>query len=203
VRRLLDRYDVTAAVQVPLGDEAPLAGIPNLALRRERAPNLAGAQLLGYTADWAAAVRQAASAAVVLVLDVDLSDEDAATLATATGFVVALTTVASESLANAELILPVTTMAEENGTYVNRDHRVQRFQQAKAQPGMAQPAWWIAGEVLAGPGPSVDAPSTAGEAFELLGATWPAFAGLTYSDLGFTGRVLSAEPAAAGAGAAR
>ena len=48
VRRMLDRFQVTAAVQVPLGDEAPLAGIPGLALRRERAPNLAGAELLGY-----------------------------------------------------------------------------------------------------------------------------------------------------------
>ena len=48
VRRLVDRLEVTAAIQVPLGDEAPLAGIPNLALRRERAPNLAGAELLGY-----------------------------------------------------------------------------------------------------------------------------------------------------------
>src|SRR5438093_10469165 len=38
VRRLLDSFQVTAAVQVPLGDEAPLAGIPGLALRRERAP---------------------------------------------------------------------------------------------------------------------------------------------------------------------
>ena len=50
---------VTAAVQVPLGEEAPLAGVPNLALRRERAPNLAGAELLGYTRQWEAALRQA------------------------------------------------------------------------------------------------------------------------------------------------
>ena len=33
---------------------------------------------------------------------------------------------------NAELVLPVTNMAEENGTYVNRDGRVQRYPQAKA-----------------------------------------------------------------------
>ena len=30
-------------------------------------------------------------------------------------------------------------MAEENGTYVNRDRRIQRYKQAKAQPGMARP----------------------------------------------------------------
>jgi hypothetical protein len=44
--------------------------------------------------------------------------------------------------------------------------------------------------VLAGPGPSADAPSTAAEAFALLGERWPVFAGLTHADLGFTGRVL-------------
>ncbi len=164
-----DRFEVTAAVQVPLGDEAPLAGIPNLALRRERAPNLAGAELLGYTPQWEAAMRQAGSAAVVLVLDADLSEADEAALAAAPGLVVVLGTVYTDANRSADLVLPVTTMAEENGTYVNRDRRVQRYQQARSQPGMARPAWWVAGEVLAGPGPSADAPSTAAEAFALLG----------------------------------
>ena len=58
VRRLLGRPKVTAAIQVPLGDEAALAGDPNLALRRERVPNLAGAELLGYGPSWAAAMRE-------------------------------------------------------------------------------------------------------------------------------------------------
>src|SRR5687768_3601213 len=111
VRRMLDRFQVTAAVQVPLGDEAPLAGIPNLALRRERAPNLVGAQLLGYTAQWEAALRAVADAGLVVVLDADLGPEDEAALATARGMVVVLATVMPEAR-NAELILPVTTMAE-------------------------------------------------------------------------------------------
>jgi NADH-quinone oxidoreductase subunit G len=199
VRRLLDRFQVTAAVQVPLGEEAPLAAVPNLALRRERAPNLAGAELLGYTPHWAAATREALDAALVVVLDADLSEADEAALAAARGAVVIMATVFAEGLRNAELVLPVTNMAEENGTYVNRDRRVQRYHQAKSQPGMARPAWWIAGEVLAGPGPSPGAPATAAEAFELLGEHWPAFAGLTHADLGYTGRVLGG-PVAAGAG---
>ncbi|HYL30807.1 MAG TPA: 2Fe-2S iron-sulfur cluster-binding protein [Gemmatimonadales bacterium] len=198
VRRLVEGRAVTAAVQVPLGEEAPLPGIPNLALRRERAPNLAGAELLGYGRDWAGAVRAAAAAAVVILLDPELAADDEAALAAAPGALVILGTVPSERLRNAELVLPVTTMAEENGTWVNRDGRAQRFEQAKVQPGMARPAWWVAGEVLAGPGPDADAPATAAQAFALLGQTWPVFAGLTYSDLGFTGRVLApAEPAGA------
>jgi len=52
-----------------MGEEAPLAGVPNLALRAERAPNAKGAEQLGYTRDYAAAVKAAESAAVVLVLD--------------------------------------------------------------------------------------------------------------------------------------
>jgi NADH-quinone oxidoreductase subunit G len=204
VRRLVDRFDVTAAVQVPMGDEAPLPGIPNLALRRERAPNLTGAGLLGYTPHWEAAMRQVLSAGVVLVLDADLNEADEAALAAAPGVVVILGTVFAEALRNAELVLPVTTMAEENGTYVNRDRRVQRYHQAKSQPGMARPAWWVAGEVLAGPGPSADAPSTAAEAFQLLGERWPVFAGLTHADLGYTGRVVQggAAPALSGANGA-
>ena len=201
VHRMLDRFEVTAAVQVPVGEEAPLPGIPGLALRRERAPNLAGAELLGYTPNWAAAMREALDAALVVLLDPDLSPEDAASLAAARGAVVVLGTVFAESLRNAELVLPVTNMAEENGTYVNRDRRVQRYQQAKSQPGMARPAWWVAGEVLAGPGPSADAPATAAEAFALLGERWPVFAGLTHAELGYTGRVLGEAAAAAGTGA--
>jgi NADH-quinone oxidoreductase subunit G len=204
VRSLVDRFDVTAAVQVPLGDEAPLAGIPDLALRRERAPNLMAAELLGYTPNWEAAMRQALSAAVVIVLDADLEEADEAALAGAPGAVIVLGTLLADGLRNADLLLPVTTMAEENGTYVNRDRRLQRYVQAKSPPGMARPAWWVAGEVLAGPGPSADAPSTAAEAFVRLGERWPIFAGLTYADLGFTGRVLSAEaaPVLAGGGKA-
>jgi NADH-quinone oxidoreductase subunit G len=198
VRRMLDGFQVTAAVQVPLGDEeAPLAGIPNLALRRERTPNLVGAELVGYAVQWAKAMEEVRAAALVLVLDADLGPDDEAALTAAPGLVVRLATVMPETR-KAELILPVTTMAEENGTYVNRDRRVQRYQQAKAQPGMARPAWWVAGEVLAGPGPDASAPATAAEAFALLGERWPALAGLTHDDLGFTGRVLGEARAAAG-----
>ena len=35
-----------------MGEEAPLAGVPNLALRAERAPNATGAELLGYNRDY-------------------------------------------------------------------------------------------------------------------------------------------------------
>jgi NADH-quinone oxidoreductase subunit G len=191
VRLMLGRLNVTAAVQVPLGEEAPLAGVPNLALRAERAPNLTGAELLGYHPDWPAALREVANAGLIIVVDADLAQSDQALIAAAPGTLVVLGTVFPEGLRNAELVLPITNMAEENGTYLNRDRRMQLYNQAKSQPGMARPAWWVAGEVLAGPGPSPSAPSTAAEAFTLLGERWPILAGLSHADLGYTGRVLS------------
>ncbi len=190
VRLMLNRLKVTAVVQVPLGDEAPLVGVPDLALRRERAPNLHGAELLGYRPEWSEALREVASAGLIILLDADLSEAEQELIAAAPGSLVVLGTVWPERLRNAELVLPITNMAEENGTYVNRDRRIQRYVQAKSQPGMARPAWWVAGEVLAGPGPSRSAPATAGEAFELLGERWPAFAGLSHTAIGYTGRVL-------------
>src|SRR5690349_1712483 len=101
VRRLVERFNVTAAVQVPLGDEAPLTGIPHLTLRRERAPNLAGGQLLGYDTLWEAAMRAVLSAGLVIVLDADLAPADEAALAAAPGVVVLLGTIATDSVHNA------------------------------------------------------------------------------------------------------
>jgi NADH-quinone oxidoreductase subunit G len=191
IRLLVEGREVKAAVQVPLGDEAPLGGLPDLALRAERAPNLAGAELLGYSRDWAGAMAAVASAAVVIVVDAELSANEQAALARAPGIVILLGTVPYQDIRNAALILPITSMAEENGTYVNRDLRAQRFNQARSQPGMARPAWWVAGEILAGPGADADAPATAAQAFAMLGTAWAAFSGLTYADLGFTGHVLT------------
>ncbi len=192
--------EVTAAVRIPRGEEAPLAGIPGLALRRERAPNGDGARLLGYTDAWADAVSAARGAALTVLLDAELTDDEAAAVQ-AGGALVVLGTVEDDRLSGARLVLPVTAMAEEQGTYVNRDLRVQRYLQAKGAPGMARPAWWVAAEAWARLAPGREAPATAAEAFAGLGEAAPAFAGLRYEDLGLTGRVLDA--AAAGAGAAR
>jgi NADH-quinone oxidoreductase subunit G len=195
VRRLVDHAKVTAAVKVPTGPEAPLAGVPNLALRKERVPNLDGARLAGYGADWSAAVAASTTADLVIVLDAELDDAEVAALAGRT--VAVIGTVDDDRLRGAAFLLPTTNMAEENGTYVNRDGRVQRFYQAKASPGMARPAWWIAAEAgyLANGAAS---PATAAEAFTALGTSIPALAGLTYEELGHSGRV-----AAVAAGAPR
>jgi NADH-quinone oxidoreductase subunit G len=189
-RKLVDKFEVTAAIRVPLGEEAPLAGVPNLALRRERVPNLDGARLLGYTADWEAAVEAARTAAVVVVLDAELSEGEANAVATSSGKVIAFSTLTADWHEQAAVVLPVTTMVEESGVYVNRDQRAQRFQQAKAPPAMARPAWWAAGEILAGQGPDADAPASAAEAFAMVARDVASLDGLTHDALGWSGRVL-------------
>ena len=195
VRRLLDGRDVTAAIKVPLGGTAPLSGIPDLALRAERVPNLDGARLAGYTVSWDAAMAAAEAAALVLLLDVALEDSELARLATSAG-IVALSSVDDDRLKGSLLLLPVSTMAEESGTYMNRDGRVQRFTQAKAPPGMARPAWWIAAEAWSRREEGRVVPETAALAFAGLGGSIPAIAGVSYAELGVTGRVLSRESGA-------
>ncbi len=186
VQHLLTDRQVIGAMRVPLGPEAPLAGVPGLARRSERAANAAGARLLGYQADWAEAVAAASGAALVLVLDADLSDEDAQQISGA-GHVVHCATVADPRLRTADLILPVTSMVEDAGVFVNCDGRAQRFLPARRAPGMARPTWWIAASAWALADADRQVPASASEAF---GALTP-FAGMTHRTLGYAGQLVA------------
>src|SRR5256886_5822466 len=142
-RELCAGLDWTGAVQIVMGEAAPLAGVPNLALRPERAPNGTAAELLGYGRDYAAALKAAESAAVVLVLD-----EPEVTIRTA-GALIYLGTALPEGARDAEGVLPIANRAGEEGTLVNRAGRVPRYFHAKPAPGKARPAWWVLAELLA------------------------------------------------------
>src|SRR5690606_5424837 len=96
VRQLAGAGSVTAVIRVPIGEEAPLAGIPNLALRRERVPNLHGAERLGYGTDWDAGLCAAAAADLVIVLDLELTSSEEQALAAAAGRIVVLGTVVTD-----------------------------------------------------------------------------------------------------------
>ncbi len=176
-----------AAMKVPMGDEAPIGAIPNLALRRERAANLEGGRLLGLSLDWSGAITALQGAALAIVLDVELDDADVAALQGA-AHVIYFASVPDPRMRGVDLMLPITTLAEEQGVFVNRDQRAQRYLPAKSAPGMARPAWWIASQGWALGGEKRGAPATASEAFAML----EPFAGVTYRDLGLTGRTISA-----------
>ncbi|MBA2291852.1 MAG: (2Fe-2S)-binding protein [Gemmatimonadales bacterium] len=183
--RMLEARSTIAAMKVPIGDEAPLAGVPGLALRPERAANLAGGLMVGVRDAWADAIARVGSAGLVILHDVDLNDAEAAAIAGA-GTLVHFATATDDRLPRADLILPVTMMAEEQGVYVNRDYRAQRYLPARTAPGMARPAWWAASRVWQRAGSERTVPTTTSEAFAAL----PAFGGLTHRDLGYGGRIL-------------
>jgi len=197
VDRMLDGFDRSAAVRVATGPEATLPGVPDLALRAERVPNLAGARLIGYGDDFAGALEASAGAQVVVVVDLALSVDEMRTVRTA-GTVIVLGTIDHEEYAEADIVLPMTNMAEEHGSYVNRDHRVQLYRQARAAPGMARPGWWIGAEVAGRRGSDLS-PASSNDAFVALSRTVPALAGLSHQALGFIGRTVTpATPAGVG-----
>jgi predicted molibdopterin-dependent oxidoreductase YjgC len=116
------------------------------------------------------------------------------------GAVVVLGTSLPEIARVASVVLPVTNMAEEEGTFTNLRGRVQRYMQAKAAPGMARPVWWAVGDLLGALGESSDA-YIASDVFSALAAEVPAFSGMSYDTLGLRGQVAS--DASRSAGAAR
>jgi NADH-quinone oxidoreductase subunit G len=124
--------------------EVPLNGVPNLALREERAPNVRGATDLGYREAFDDAVQQAQGAACVIVL------EDALVGVTLPTRTLYLGTSLPTGARNAQVVLPVANVAEEDGTFTNRDGKRQAYAQAKAAPGMARPASWVLEALAAG-----------------------------------------------------
>ncbi len=188
-RQVLGAFTVQGAFRVERQkEEFPLAGVPNLALRGERAPNVAGATLLGYRERFTEAVQGLDGTSVALVLGETLEGVSAEQLSAA-GTLIYLGTVLPEVARGAAVVLPLANVAEEDGTFVNRDGRVQRYFQAKPTPGMARPAWWILGELLAELGTGGPFGS-ASEAFAFLARQEPRFAGLSYEALGVGGVVL-------------
>jgi len=190
--QLIAKMDLIGAFRVETASsEEVLPGVENLALRRERAPNATGARLLGFSEDFDAAITAAAEASVVLLLGEDLNGVTMPELAEGTGVIYVGTTMTDAARA-ASVVLPSTNVVEEDGSFVNRDHRVQRYFQARSAPGMARPAWWIMAEILAelDRGERLD---DAAAAFEFLAKDQPAFAGLTYEKVGYGGVIVDQE----------
>jgi NADH-quinone oxidoreductase subunit G len=172
------------------GEEIVLPGFPQLALREDRAANVHGADLFGFTRAGDEEANgglddAAAHTGVLLVLGDELDDapDD---FGSAASLFIYVGHVAGAAARNAHFILPTTTFAEMEGSFTNVNHRVQRFWPAVQVPGMARPAWQVLGVLLAGIS-GADAPATPEHAFSLLGDLRPEFAGLNWSDLGVQG----------------
>ena len=138
--------NASGAFRVREGPEAPLPGVPDLALRKERAPNVHGASAAGFGRDWDGAVERARGAALVLVVDDDLSGVASPVT---TGRLIYVGTVLPDAARAAAVVLPCANMAEEEGSFQNLRGLRQPYAQAKSPPGMARPAAWILAEIHA------------------------------------------------------
>jgi NADH-quinone oxidoreductase subunit G len=175
------------------GEQVVLPGFPDLALRKDRAANVMGAELFGFSrtggADGKGGLEAAAGhTGVLFVLGDELADAPADFGASASLFVYVGQQL-SPAARNAHFVLPSTTFAEMEGTFTNVQRRVQRFWPALRAPGMSRPAWQILGVLLAGIG-DAGAPGTAADAFNGLAAVRPEFGLLSWGELGAQGAAL-------------
>jgi NADH-quinone oxidoreductase subunit G len=194
LRRLADAFGGgPGEFRVETGEEVVLPGFPQLALRRERAANVVGAELLGLVRvgdpqGGGGLEGAAAHDGVLIVLGDDLSDAPG-DFGTRARLFVYIGHVLGDAARNAHFVLPVTTFAEMEGTFTNVNRRVQRFWPSLQVPGMARPAWQVIGVLLAGLTGS-DAPARPSDAFRALGEIHPDFGALRYEDLGAVGQPL-------------
>ncbi len=192
---LIEHNGGNGVFRVATGDEAPLPGVEDLALRRDRAANVAGAEMLGYTRS-ESPLDGVGEGDVLIIADDDLEGLDA-TQAGRAGSVIVIGTVVPVGIDNAAVVLPIANFSEEEGTFTNLRGRVQRFTQAKAAPGLARPSWLVLGDLLGALGAQTSffLPS---DVFANLASAKPAFSGLSYDKLGMRGL-----PVLDAAGAAR
>ncbi len=175
-------------------DEIPLKGYPGLARRRELAPNGKGAELIGATrvgdAQGHGGLDEvAAHDGIVLVLGDPLEDQGADFGAGAALYAY-IGWRAGSAVEAAHFVLPVALFAEQEGTFTNFQGRVQRFWPALTAPGAVRPAWLVLGALLA-ERTQTEGPRTAADAFARLGGRVPAFAGLSYDELGLRGAAVN------------
>jgi NADH-quinone oxidoreductase subunit G len=197
LRQLVEASGGIGAFRVTEGEEAPLEGVEDLALRRERAANVHGAELLGFsrTKDLFAGLKKDD---VIVVAGEDLDDIDLSTLSGAASVIVIAPTLSLAIEPHVSVVLPTTNFAEEEGTVTNLRGRVQRFMQAKTAPGLSRPTWLVLGDLLGALGTQNQflLPS---EVFAKLASSRKEFAGLTYETLGYRGLSLANGKAKAGA----
>jgi NADH-quinone oxidoreductase subunit G len=173
-------------------DEIALPGFPHLARRRDLAANVRGLEALGFQrvgTDAATGGLPATAGKVVIVMGDSLRDAPADYGSDAALFIV-LGHIATPAARNAHFILPISTFAEEEGTFTNFEGRVQRFWAAVQPPPLARPAWQIVGVLLAGLNDGT-APANAGSAFLRVGDMYDAFRGLDYATIGPRGALIN------------
>jgi formate dehydrogenase major subunit len=94
----------------------------------------------------------------------------------------------TETAEFADVILPATTWMEKEGTVTNSDRRVQVGRQALQAPGDARPDWQITCQLATAFGFPMEYDSPE-EVFAEFTSLAPSYSGLTYENLGATGKL--------------
>jgi len=175
-------------------------------IKADKNPNTRGLQAMGLLNGGASAADVLAAAEkgtvkVLLVFAVDLVPAfgpEKLDAALGNVEVVVFDTDYSGTTEYADMVLPIGTAPETDGTFTNYAGRVQRIRQAFAPPGDAKPGWEVLSQLGVKCGGTDYLAST--EVFAELANKSPAFAGLTSGKLGSHGVQLpglgqSAEPA--------
>jgi NADH-quinone oxidoreductase subunit G len=191
VRRLAERLGATLA---GISWSPPGAFADEFLIKGDKNPNTTGLARQGVPLDGKAdALVAAAGRGELRALVLHRTDltrwREAATVQAALEKVPCLVVVdshAREVSQFADVVLPIGTYVETDGTFTNFAGRVQRLRTAVPPPGEGRAGWFVLAELLAllgGP----PAPAGAEAVFAALGADGPAFAGQTYETLGAEG----------------
>ncbi len=196
-------------------DSGPARSIPNLAggvTGRDASPNRRGAELAGLVPgaegiDAEALLLEGAAArcAVLLVADSDFGkaahDPKVVERLREAALLVVMGWADTPLARVADVVLPAATHAEREGTFVNVEWRVQRFERAYPPPAQVRPALEILADLLS----RFDAKwstVTPAAVFDLLAEEVAEFSGLRYQDIPATGQTVArARAATSGAGA--
>src|SRR5262252_7940403 len=109
---LLDKTSGSGAFRVVQGDEAPLAGVEDLSLRKDRAANARGAELLGFERSKTPLALLGAGD-VLVVADEELDGIDASDVSKAGAIIVLGTTLPPWARHAASVVLPIANFVEE------------------------------------------------------------------------------------------
>jgi NADH-quinone oxidoreductase subunit G len=192
------------SVPVDLGPEWTIPNLKGGITGREAAPNRRGAELAGLTPGTGSTTildhdelllgDGAAQCEVLVVCDSDFgraawTPETVERLRRAR-FLVVFGWADSPLAKVADAAFPAPTHTEKNGTYVNAEYRLQRFEAAYPPPGQVRPLVDVLIDLLARFEPSW-ARLTTPAVFDKLAGEIPAFAGITWESLPATGAALN------------
>ena len=170
--------------------EIPLPGFPLLARREDLAPNGNGAEILGFNRvgdeNAKGGLDDLSAHTGVLIVVGDPLEEEAEDFGAQAELFIYLGSYLSKAATNAHYVLPITTFAEQEGSYTNVQGRVQRFWPGLQSPGMVRPGWLVLGALLAEL-TETEAPTTADQAFSRVAERVSEFGEINYRDMGTRG----------------